>query len=102
MKRESTHRILTKIEFWANKLFDQHDWQWHDYLYNQFGWLKTHRQDAREPYIDGTKPVFNYRSAIDEKRLKKRLLTKLQEWEGSKLEMKTVSELMKIIKEEYE
>jgi hypothetical protein len=101
-KRYTDHYILSKIEFWANKLFDEQGWQWGDYLNNQFGWLRTHRQDAREPYVDGSRPIFNYRSAVDKKRLKRRLLMELKTWESSKIEPRTVEAVMKIIEEEYE
>jgi len=102
MSRKKDHYILSKIEFWANKLFDEQGWQWGDYLYNQFGWLQTHRQDAREPYVDGTRPIFSYRSAVDTKRLSESLLGKLREWEGSQIDQNTIKELMTIIEEEYE
>ena len=35
-------------------------WQWHDVLYNVYGWLNVHAPQAQEEYLDGSNPIFYY------------------------------------------
>ena len=53
-------QILLEIEVLVNELFDDHHYQWGDWLWNQFGWLKIHRPDDQEEYEDGGNPEFHY------------------------------------------
>lgn len=40
--------ILLDIEILVNELFDDHGFQWGDWLYNQLGWCKIHRPGDQE------------------------------------------------------
>lgn len=55
-------QIYLEMEKLRNELIDDHDLQWNDLIFELAGWLETHRQDARETYIeDGSHPVLSYR-----------------------------------------
>lgn len=100
MKRESVGEILLQIEVLVNKLFDQHGFQWGDWLWNQFGWLRIHRPGDREEYVEGGHPVFFY-GYLKRKETKKKLLKLLATWENSKLEGKCADEILNLIEQEY-
>jgi hypothetical protein len=52
--------ILLEIEVLVNELFDDHDLQWGDWIWNQYGWLMGHRPGNREEYLDGSHPELYY------------------------------------------
>ncbi len=99
MKKESVGEILLQIEVLVNKLFDQHGFQWGDWLWNQFGWLKIHRPFDREKYKGGGHPAFGY-GYKDRKKLKRKLLKVLETWENSKLEGRAADEILDLIEKE--
>ena len=99
MKKESVGEILCQIEVLVNKLFDQHEFQWGDWLWNQFGWLKIHRPGDREHYKRGGHPTFHY-GYRDRKQIKKKLLKLLETWESSRLDGKCADEILDLIDKE--
>lgn len=54
--------ILLDLESLTDEAIDSHGMQWGDLLHWLYGHLMIHRPDAREEYLDGTHPEFNYGS----------------------------------------
>lgn len=98
--KENVGELLLQIEKRVTKLLDIHGFQWGDWLYNQWGWLKIHRKDP-ERYLDGSTPIFYYGPAPDKEKLARNIVSKLREWENSKIELKTAQEIIAIVEEEY-
>lgn len=61
-------KILLDMEMIFEEMIDDHKLQWYDVLYLVYGWLKVHRPDAQEEYLDGTNPVFYYGPKGEEKK----------------------------------
>lgn len=66
-ERRPVGQILLEIEVLVMELFDDHQYQWGDWLWNQYGWCRIHRPDAQEEYLDGTHPEFHYGVPRDRK-----------------------------------
>lgn len=59
-KKRSVGDIFLELEILIDELIDVHEFQWGDVLWWVFGHLKIHRPDAREKYVGGGHPVFDY------------------------------------------
>ena len=55
-------KILLEIEPLLEELVDQQELQAGDILYLLYGWIKIHRPDCIEEYLDGTNPILEYGS----------------------------------------
>lgn len=100
-QKETVGDILCQIEVLVNKLFDEHGFQWGDWLWNQFGWLQIHRPHDQEKYVSGGNPQFKYGPKPNRKMMIKKLAKLLKTWEDSRLDEKTAKEVLKLIDTEY-
>lgn len=60
MKKRSFGEWALDAEKLIDEAFDIHEMQWGDLFYWIWGHVMEHRQDAREEYVDGTNPIFQY------------------------------------------
>lgn len=67
--KRTVGEIFLALEEMLDELIDDHGFQWGDILWWVFGHLKIHRPDAREKYLEGGHPKFDYK--YDRKKKKK-------------------------------
>ena len=93
--------ILLDLEVVLDEMVDSQELQFGDILNLVYGHLIVHRPDAREQYISGGNPQFNYGPKPNRKLAKKKLVKLLETWENCKLEGKTADQILDLIDKEY-